>query len=387
MFKKNISSHLYRGLAATLLSACEPNQYFSALPDANGLLPGQALPGLGSSGESTPVPAEWVTQLFRVPVNPTPKLDLLFVIDNSGSMADEQGILAQSFTAFIQQFQNRGIDFQIGILTTDTTPNNTPAGAGYWNGSTAGSRYYGYLNAGPGRLLSKFPNERWLKNSTVNLVQKFQSNALAGTLGSGSEQGLDSVYLATAPMMLENFTNQGFNYGFIREDALFATVVVSDEDECISNGETPAQRIARVKDRLDLLKPSSSKGWRMDFVMGTNVPEPSPLPIYPQGNLPYPFVYKQAADAYMGQKINIGSNFSQPLINLGQEIAVHTAKQYALSHAPIAGSFDVKINGAAIAEDPANGWSYISVGNLVEFNGSALASLPGSELTIRYQQQ
>ena len=48
---------------------------------------------------------------------PTPT-DILFVVDNSGSMADEQENLAQNFDQFIQQIAGAG-DYRIAVVTTD----------------------------------------------------------------------------------------------------------------------------------------------------------------------------------------------------------------------------------------------------------------------------
>ncbi len=76
-----------------------------------------------------------------------PKVDMLFVVDNSGSMSDEQAMLADSFQTFIDQFMLRNVDFHIGIITTDVTdPSNTT----YWNSS----RFSGYQQPSRGRLLS-----------------------------------------------------------------------------------------------------------------------------------------------------------------------------------------------------------------------------------------
>src|SRR5690606_21483555 len=46
-------------------------------------------------------------------------VDILWVIDNSGSMGNEQADLADNFNLFIQDFITRGIDFKMAITTTD----------------------------------------------------------------------------------------------------------------------------------------------------------------------------------------------------------------------------------------------------------------------------
>ena len=48
----------------------------------------------------------------------TSAVDILFVVDNSGSMAGEQTALANNFSTFIDNFLTEDIDFKIGILTS-----------------------------------------------------------------------------------------------------------------------------------------------------------------------------------------------------------------------------------------------------------------------------
>ncbi len=48
-------------------------------------------------------------------------VDVLMVVDNSGSMIEEQAKLATNFQAFIQVFSDIDVDWQIGVITTDMT--------------------------------------------------------------------------------------------------------------------------------------------------------------------------------------------------------------------------------------------------------------------------
>lgn len=55
-------------------------------------------------------------------VDGSTKLDMLWVIDNSGSMCQEQAILRDNFDRFITQLEQTNLDFHIGVTTTDTNP-------------------------------------------------------------------------------------------------------------------------------------------------------------------------------------------------------------------------------------------------------------------------
>ena len=48
------------------------------------------------------------------------KVDILFVIDNSSSMFDEQENLASQFKSFLKDIKN--VDYNIAVITTDTSP-------------------------------------------------------------------------------------------------------------------------------------------------------------------------------------------------------------------------------------------------------------------------
>ncbi|HFE44206.1 MAG TPA: VWA domain-containing protein, partial [Nannocystis exedens] len=46
------------------------------------------------------------------------EVDVLFVIDNSGSMAEEQALLAANFKAFVDELDAVDANYRIGIITT-----------------------------------------------------------------------------------------------------------------------------------------------------------------------------------------------------------------------------------------------------------------------------
>ena len=52
----------------------------------------------------------------------TEAVDILWVIDNSGSMCEEQEALRQNFNAFVQDLAARQVDFQMGVTTTHLAP-------------------------------------------------------------------------------------------------------------------------------------------------------------------------------------------------------------------------------------------------------------------------
>lgn len=68
----------------------------------------------------------WGVNEIPVELPSTNQLDLLWVVDNSGSMCQEQAQLRESFDRFIQEFADGDVDFHIGITTTHMPETDYP---------------------------------------------------------------------------------------------------------------------------------------------------------------------------------------------------------------------------------------------------------------------
>ena len=53
------------------------------------------------------------------------KVDILWVVDTSGSMAPYQDNLAQNFNSFISSFATKGFDFHMAVVGTDAWKRET----------------------------------------------------------------------------------------------------------------------------------------------------------------------------------------------------------------------------------------------------------------------
>lgn len=190
-----------------------------------------ALPACDLSGED-PDPAGYSTVLELLPaVNPN--IDILFVIDNTGSTDAEQrqlATLAQThlFAAIGAQLGAEP-NLHIGVISTDMGVGEQAAGAFC---SVAGDD--GRLLAPPSCGLSGAflmdvadPNdptgEQRLRNYSGTLSERFECMAQVGVAGCGFEQPLAAIERALAP---------GANDGFLRADALLAIVILTTEDDC-----------------------------------------------------------------------------------------------------------------------------------------------------------
>lgn len=173
-----------------------------------------------------------------------PKLDVLFVIDNSGSMREEQEAVARELTAFMDELRKGGgvsTDFNIGVITT----------AVYQQVLFQGTKYYREY-AGQAGKLQPVPNrspdgglelgtgtERLLKGNDPNLIEKFQRLVQVGTYGSGQETHFEAIRLALSPPLITTPLDQGGNQEFLRDGARLLIVVLTDEDDCSETARPP----------------------------------------------------------------------------------------------------------------------------------------------------
>ena len=127
-----------------------------------------------------------------------PLVDVLFVIDNSLSMEDEQEKLAANFDSFIQSFFIAGTQYHVGVITTDR-------------------------EVGDGRLQG---DPLFIRPETPDAADAFRNNVRVGIDGSGHERGLSATARALSPDL-----HNGWNQGFRRDIAKLVLVYVSDEND------------------------------------------------------------------------------------------------------------------------------------------------------------
>ena len=190
-----------------------------------------SLTGCPDREVSEVLPAQDKVESKQIPVNVNRKVDLLFVIDNSGSMKEEQDSLTANFGNFINVLNSipGGLpDVHIGIVSSDMgTANGGSAGGCSGNGDNGIMKTGGVVFTGGVNFLSDIadtanPGMR-IKNYTGALIDVFRQMASLGTSGCGFEQHLASTVAAL---------NSTANVGFLRPDAFLAIVYIADEDDC-----------------------------------------------------------------------------------------------------------------------------------------------------------
>ncbi|NPD22935.1 VWA domain-containing protein [Corallococcus exiguus] len=167
------------------------------------------------------------------------KTDILFVIDNSGSMSEEQQGIATELPAFLAALkEGNGVsqDFRVGVITTSVYQRQRFADGADVIRSFPDQE--GRLR--PVRDESNQPTaERFIEGADPLLLPKFQRLVDQGTSGSGQEAPFEAVRLAVASPLATQPLAEGGNGGFLRDDARLLVVVVSDEEDCSSTQRPP----------------------------------------------------------------------------------------------------------------------------------------------------
>ncbi len=167
-----------------------------------------------------------------IPVTVNRDIDILFVVDNSKSMADKQTNLVTNFPDFINVLQGipGGLpNVHIGVVSSDMGGNATQDGPATGVSGCNGRGDNGALRTDPsitGSFISDVDptgSGTRTKNYTGDLATAFTQIARVGDTGCGFEQHLESMRKA--------LTNPA-NGSFLRPSAYLAVIFIADEDDC-----------------------------------------------------------------------------------------------------------------------------------------------------------
>lgn len=161
-----------------------------------------------------------------VPDTACQKVDVLFVIDNSGSMLDEQQNIVNSFPDFVSEMQAKLEDtesYHVGVVTSDANAFN--AGGCNMHGALV-TRTGG--TGSSNQTCAPYASGKNFMDETDDLGQKFLCAGQVGTNGDGDEEPMYALGQALSP----GLNGAGAcNDGFIREDALLIVVIITDEED------------------------------------------------------------------------------------------------------------------------------------------------------------
>ena len=277
-------------------------------------------------------------------------VDVLWIIDNSGSMEDTIRQLGNAMNTFINSFVNLGMDYQIAVVTTDMA---NPTESGHFMGPIIKSSTY----------------------TPANAVNEFRSQTSQGFSGSPDEMGLAASMAAlSAPLVT------GSNAGLIRSNATLAVVVISDEEDSSDYG-SPAVNppgyitwVKSLKSNPDDVTFSGMVGPKSS-TCGGGIQIVSAAPRY-----------HQVINSTHGVWSNICQLDINPFLTHLSYVAAGLEFRFPLSDTPVNTSpsaITVTVDGAAVPYGAINGWTYDATTNSVELHGDAIAD-PGEAIVINY---
>lgn len=224
MFRKIVVGTFVSAAAVIVACGSESGSEFGTSSGTNGDA-GTSSGVLGSKTDSGPPP----------PAVECNKMDIVFVVDNSPSMTEEQANLAKNFPEFIRVIneyktaKGEELDYRVAVATSDDVGDQGKFRKSRGvNPELDASDPLTSCNPGPN-------NNPWLERKDTNISEFFACRAQVGTVGSNVERPLESARLAVTDRIADGLNTMN-GQSFIREDALLALVIITDEDEGSANG-------------------------------------------------------------------------------------------------------------------------------------------------------
>jgi len=296
---------------------------------------------------------------------PPPKVDVLFIVDDSFSMSDKQQLIKDELPLIVELATEWSQDYHLAVTTTDTI---------LVNGQFQG-----------------FPP--FVTADTPNGVEIFSQNLVVGTTGHYIERGLEGAYLALysrsqrTDIACLNLPNQcpaddgegvplicvdgfcsGVNYGFLREDAELVIIIISDEEDA---SERPVPFY--INAFANLKGPNSGVG----VVVHSAVVLPSGC----LGGFGIPGMrYIQVSEAFGGVVADLcADSFSEAFADVGLRTFGLPDRFYP-TLPPDPATIEVRVQGA-----PCHEWSWNNATHSVIFDQGA-SCMPGhqEEVEIEY---
>jgi hypothetical protein len=267
-------------------------------------------------------------------------VDILFVVDSSGSMMAHQENLARHIPGLVEQIKKSDLDFHVGVVTTDMLGNggDSPDAMGKLVGSP-----------------------KFVTPDTPNLETELQENLLVGTNGAGTEMMFAPVIAAlTEPLVSKE------NAGFYREDADLAIIFVTDAED---------QGTLQVDSFLDSLRNLKGGFNNKISIQGIIVPTGTDESFCQRDEATTPKKLEQAINEMGGKAYSLCDvKFGENLRSIGRDIVKVKKPNYGeidrlsipLPSLPVLNSIEVKHGqNSFVMGDVAYGWVYDSALNQV----------------------
>jgi hypothetical protein len=291
---------------------------------------------------------------------PTNMVDVLWVVDNSHSMADEQEKIADRFGEFLSGLEEVGVDWHMGVISTDL---DDVAQAGVLRGEP-----------------------KVLSVDTPGYLDLFRERVQLGTEGSDKEKGIDAAFEALSfPLVV----NVDANDGFRRAGAMLMINYFSDENDCSDRGGLigveggqacygQSDKLAPVAELIRDYRGLVDEGERLmvSAIVGPAIADGC------EGSKPGTR-YQTMAKAFGGVQGNIcDTDFSEIMADLGLE-AGGMSTSFILEHFAVEESIEVFVDEDTIGPSAEDGWTYDNEYHVIHFHGAGVPPR-GSRIQVAY---
>lgn len=317
-------------------------------------------------------------------VEKTDKIDILWVVDSSGSMSSEQRLLRENFPTFIEGLKDSLPDFQTAVTSTDVCDRELPRDKANvvcpFDNNNSSSHLRGSFvgNKGSQILSSAMSKE--------TLAEKFSDYADVGTSGSGFEHGLWAAKLAIDKVKDKS------NDALMRSDAFLAVIVVSDEEDDgigLSMEDEQGRNYKDLgqtsfywddSDMIRYLNQEKGKGkFAISTITGTRDADGALCRSSTARPREEGTQYINAAKKTGGLVQSICSeDWSDLLGKLSQDFAGQ-ATQFVLDNSAVAKSIRVFVDG----KERRSGWKYLKDARAIRFDPGKEPA-PGAKIGITY---
>lgn len=270
-------------------------------------------------------------------------VDILFVIDDSGSMSGHQANLAKNVKLFTQGITgNQILDYHIGVVTSnmDSKPWNPKPGVA-WRGELWGTT-------------------KFITKTTVDGPLELEKNLQPGTDGSASEVFFTPVQAALTPPLVG-----GANAGFYRPDAYLAVIFLTDSDDQSNLSANDFYRFL-----LGLKGGDASK----IISYGVNIPKTDRS--CDRSGEPEPDKLEAFYRLTNAKTLGLcDADFGTKLAELGDDLARRVGSVLYLTRPAQPDTIVVTYGTQTVPNDPQTGWIYDPVRNALIF-GEEIDLLP-----------
>jgi hypothetical protein len=266
--------------------------------------------------------------------------DFLFVVDDSGSMSDDQDALSQAAKDFTAEMSNSGVSYRSAIITTGDGIDDIAAGRA-------------------NRILNQVGI---IENNDTLLKEKL----VAGTSGSCTETGiLNAEHALYSKAKGDSTDGSVTKKGMPANNAAMSVIILSDEESQYT---------------------SRSGGTTFDTT--NNLFTKRNIKVYGIINTNYAGQYDALAMATGGKYSSIENrdsngnlDFSDIMRQIAQD-AGGAASSFVLAN-PYVSITNVTVDGAVVTNNATNGWTANQPANSIVFHGTAIP-VAGATIVVTY---